>query len=234
MNPMLNRPYDQPESHSFLQKGFYNIKHHEDSPSGQVTFHDPQGMPIPWHLWEDAVFILLENHNLQELPTQKISDFIAVLDQDVVQPDPTASEDLEYGILTATKFRFHLHQDQRNAMPQLLGQATVFETDGHAPEFQIKEPRKELAKVQVKIEFPDTPHMRDTLQEMLASPECAKSEVSPKITSRGNTSKAGQEPHTATAHGSHTDGPPPSGDDKKPRRLHLLNEKITPAPENSG
>ena len=177
MNPILNRPHDQYKQSIAIYDHIHNDKAQDSPIKGIATFHDPEGMSIPWGIWEEAVKILLENHSLQELLTKDISRFAAMDEQYVVEPNPNPSstEDLEYEIATATKFRFRLHQDQTDSVPRVLGECFLFEETLQDGKLNLDASTGPLATVQVRMDLPNTPEMTELLKEMLADPGCRKS-----------------------------------------------------------
>ena len=180
MNPMLNRPFDQPKQHTATYRQLSNRKETSEPQNGtpdetKVTFYKPQGMSTPWQQWEEAIHILMDRFELQQFPTNEISDFAVIDNWIVIEPNQEGGNDFEYEIETATKFKLWTHQGDQSKHPSIVGTLFSFQATYVEDELHIHPSAEPLATVQVRMEFNDKAETNAALQEILDDPDSRKS-----------------------------------------------------------
>ena len=180
MNPMLNRPFDQPKQHTVTYLQLSNQKEstetqHSTPNETKATFYNPQGMSTPWRQWEEALHMLMDKFELQQFPTNEISDFAVMDNWIVLEPNQEGGDDLEYEIETATKFNLWVHAGDRQKQPSIAGNLFSFQATYAEDELNIYPSAEPLATVQVRMEFNNKAETTVALQEMLGDPDTKKS-----------------------------------------------------------
>ena len=169
MNHMLNTPIDQPDQHMETYDRLMNNDNEDDITTTTVTLDNPQGMSTPWQQWTDAVFILLDEYSLQQLPTEDISPFGVRDSWTACQPNPDGGEDLEYELETGTKFHLRIQEGEAGSQPKIVGEMFSFESSEEEHDMLVSLSSTALATVQIKIEFKHSDAMRTSLLKMLAN-----------------------------------------------------------------
>ena len=174
MNPMLNRPYQQPDPHTQT----YDRLMHDDIDDGientTVTFDNPQGMATPLQQWTEAVFMLFDSYSLQQLPTAAISHYAVRNRWTVVELNPNDTEQLEYELETGTKFHLRIQPGENGHQPTIVGELFSFATNKEADDELVSLHSTALASIQVRMEFEHSPEINASLQNMLTNPTTRK------------------------------------------------------------
>lgn len=170
MNHMLNIPFDQPDQHMETYDRLMNDDNKDDITITTVTFDNPQGMPTPWRQWTDAVYILMDEYSLQQLPTEDVSPFGVRDSWTVCQPNPDGGEDLEYELETGTKFHLRIQEGEAGNQPTIVGEMFSFESSEEEDhDMLVSLSSTALTTVQIKMEFKHSDTMRTSLLKMLAN-----------------------------------------------------------------
>ena len=174
MNPMLNRPYQQPDPYTQTYDRLMDDDINDDIKNTTVTFENPQGMATPLRQWTEAVFMLFERYSLQQLPTAAISHY-AVRDLwTVVELNPNDAEQLEYELETSTKFHLRIQAGEHGQQPTMVGELYSFPTNKEDDHELVSLHSNALASIQVRMNFEHSPEINASLQNVLTNPTTRK------------------------------------------------------------
>lgn len=174
LDPMLNRPYDQPGEHSF-EYPHLQSKACGDSIRCNVTLQNPRGMSTQWQRWEEALVLILERQPVEELMSSNRDQNYAIDNWTVVEEGPTNPQKPEYEIDTIAWFTLRLQKAPRGGIPAIIGEGIVHEAVWCGKRISPLPNHAPLATVQVRIELEDTQDTRKTLEKMVNDPNTRKS-----------------------------------------------------------